>query len=314
MDHMLNNLYKSNMPTNATGSIHNYNLFGEVGDLPDVVHCETIEARSRLHDWEFLPHRHARLHQILLLQKGAGEATLEGHRNAIPTHSFVNVPMGTVHGFLFQPDTQGLVLTMAGEMLDETLRPSEGLGQILQRAEVRIAPQNVIQSMQAIAQDFASRDFARAQILRSRCALLLAQIAQCLADARPTSDTAAKPPILARFEALIETQYLTHWTVADYAQALSISPTHLSRVTRAAIGRSALRLIEERIIREARRNLVYTNLPVSSIAYALGYEDPAYFSRVFSRATGLSPRDFRTRATAAVGVDAAQPNNTRPAG
>ena len=66
-------------------------------------------------------------------------------------------------------------------------------------------------------------------------------------------------------------------------------------MARAATGRPATGLIEERLIREARRNLVYTNLPVSTVAYALGFSDPAYFSRVFSRATGLSPRAFRAR-------------------
>ena len=56
--------------------ILNYNLFGESRDLPDVVHCETIEARSRLHNWEFAPHRHARLHQVLLLEQGSGRVPL----------------------------------------------------------------------------------------------------------------------------------------------------------------------------------------------------------------------------------------------
>jgi len=46
---------------------------------------------------------------------------------------------------------------------------------------------------------------------------------------------------------------------------------------------------------EARRNLVYTNLPVSTIAYTLGFDDPAYFSRVYAAATGLSPRAFRAQ-------------------
>jgi len=44
---------------------------------------------------------------------------------------------------------------------------------------------------------------------------------------------------------------------------------------------------------EARRNLAYTNLPVSTMAYALGFDDPACFSRVYAAATGLSPRAFR---------------------
>ena len=50
--------------------IRSYNLFGESAELPDVLHCETIAARSALHDWELEPHRHGRLHQVLLLRKG----------------------------------------------------------------------------------------------------------------------------------------------------------------------------------------------------------------------------------------------------
>lgn len=62
--------YISNM-----NRIETFNLFGEDADLPDVVHCETIEARSVVHDWEFKPpHRHARLHQVLLLERGGGTA------------------------------------------------------------------------------------------------------------------------------------------------------------------------------------------------------------------------------------------------
>src|SRR5689334_9763036 len=84
MDEISKLLYNSNMRRVATPrSIQTYNLFGEAGDLPDVVHCETIAARSVLHDWTFPPHRHARLHQILLIERGGGEATLEGRRFAL---------------------------------------------------------------------------------------------------------------------------------------------------------------------------------------------------------------------------------------
>jgi len=108
-----------------------------------------------------------------------------------------------------------------------------------------------------------------------------------------------RPELLARFETLIEARFATHQPVADYAAALGVSPTHLSRVCRAATGRPASALIQDRLIREARRNLVYTNLSVSAIAYALGFSDPAYFSRVFARATGLPQRAFRDRAQTA---------------
>ncbi|WP_265282906.1 helix-turn-helix domain-containing protein [Verminephrobacter aporrectodeae] len=52
-------------------------------------------------------------------------------------------------------------------------------------------------------------------------------------------------------------------------------------------------------MREARRNLACTHLSIATIAYALGYADPAYFSRAFTRDAGLSPRSFRTQAPVA---------------
>ena len=70
-------LYDSNMQLQTSIVISN-GLFGESTHLPDVMHCETIAARSALHDWELAPHRHARLHQILLLQSGGGTAHIDG--------------------------------------------------------------------------------------------------------------------------------------------------------------------------------------------------------------------------------------------
>ncbi|MFO1286097.1 MAG: helix-turn-helix transcriptional regulator [Rubrivivax sp.] len=83
--------------------------------------------------------------------------------------------------------------------------------------------------------------------------------------------------------------------MADYARALAVTPTHLSRVVRAATGAPASRVIETRLIREARRHLVYTQASVSAVAYGLGFTDPAYFTRVFSRVVGMAPSEFSSR-------------------
>lgn len=289
-------LYKSNMrriaPDPAT--IRTYNLFGEAGDLPDVVHCETIAARSQLHEWEFAPHRHAKLHQILLVEKGTGEATLDGRVHPLKAMRVVNVPTGHVHGFTFAPGMQGWVLTIAVEMLDEALNPAEGLRRALAESTVRRASPAMRDLMGQIYGEYAGRQFARAHLLRALTAALLGLVARELADAQ-MPDTASGTDLFRRFESLLEQHFLEHWSVADYAAALSVSPTHLSRLTKAATGHAASELIQERIVREARRNLVYTNLSVSTIAYTLGFNDPAYFSRLFSGATGLSPRGFREK-------------------
>jgi len=289
-------LYDSNMAdTPANQTIRTYNLFGEAGDLPDVVHCETIAARSVLHEWEFAPHRHARLHQILLIESGGGHATLEGRIHALRPMRAVNVATGDVHGFRFKPETQGWVLTIAAEMLDEVSTASEGLHRVLSHSTVLRGTTQMRDAMRQIFAEFAGRHFARAHILRALSAALIGFVAREMAADGRMPDGMTKPDLFQRFEALIEQHFLQHWTVSDYAAALQVTPTHLSRLTRSATGHAASHLILERVIREARRNLVYTSLPISTIAYALGFNDPAYFSRLFSTATGLSPRSFRDK-------------------
>jgi AraC family transcriptional activator of pobA len=287
-------LYNSNMNSRSNKAIQVYNLFGEQSDLPDVVHCETIASRAKLHDWKLAIHRHARLHQVLLIERGGGEATLDGAIHPLRSMHVVNVPVGDVHGFKFVPGTQGWVVTIAAEILDETLLAQEGLRNALSRCMVVRGTSQMRATMKQIFAEFAGRSFGRAHVLRALSASLIGLVARELS--RDASDNvAAESELFRRFEALLEQHHLKRWGVSEYAAELSITPTHLNRLTRAATGDTASHLILNRLIREARRHLVYTNLPVSTIAYALGFDDPAYFSRVYTAATGLSPRAFRSR-------------------
>ena len=290
-------LYDSNMPspTGRPAAQGPYSLFGEAAQLPDVMHCETIAARSVLHDWELQPHRHARLHQLLLLESGSGVAQLEGQTVALAPLSLVNVPPGDVHGFSFAPGTQGFVATLADEMRDELLAQAGDVHRALSRCAVLRADEALVATMRRIGAEFAGRGPARALVLRGLCTSLLGLAARAASEAAPRGAQPPESNLLRRFEALLESHYLKHWKVADYARALAVTPTHLSRVVRAATGRPASRLIDDRVLREARRNLAYTGMSVSTIAYTLGFADPAYFSRVFTRSLGLSPRAFRAR-------------------
>lgn len=260
-----------------------------------MVHCETIAARSVLHDWEFAPHRHARLHQVLLIARGGGRATLEGREHRLRPMSVVNVPAGQVHGFRFMPGTQGWVVTLASETLDAVLTPSEGLDRALAESAVLQGTPRIRRLMTEIFAEHGGRDFARAHILKALSATLLGLVARAMTANEARGGPVPGAELIRRFEAMLDQHFLAHWPVARYAAALKVTPTHLSRLTREAFGCPASHMIRDRIVREARRNLVYTNLPVATIAYALGFNDPAYFSRIFTLATGLSPSEFRDR-------------------
>jgi AraC-like DNA-binding protein len=95
------------------------------------------------------------------------------------------------------------------------------------------------------------------------------------------------------FATRMEAEFRSGKGVASYARQLQVTPTHLSRVCRDASGRPALALLNERIMYEARRLLLDTDLPAREIAQQLGFSSAAYFTRAFSQAVGRPPSEFR---------------------
>jgi len=99
--------------------------------------------------------------------------------------------------------------------------------------------------------------------------------------------------ILRRFKDLLEHNFLTMRKVSEYAEQLSISPDYLNNVIKSGIGKTAKELIQQRIILEAKRFGLHTQLSTKEIAYQLGFEDPSHFSRFFKNVEGSSFADFR---------------------
>jgi AraC-like DNA-binding protein len=98
-----------------------------------------------------------------------------------------------------------------------------------------------------------------------------------------------------RFTQLVESHYKEKHTVADYADLLLVAPKTITNKFKRLNLPQPNEVIKNRIILEAKRLLVHTALTAKEIAYELGYEDPAYFSRLFLIKTGESPSGFKTK-------------------
>lgn len=97
-----------------------------------------------------------------------------------------------------------------------------------------------------------------------------------------------------KFTRLVEEHYKSKHTVADYADLLCMSPKTITHKFNRLRLPQPNEVIKDRIVLEAKRLLVHTSLTAKEIAYDLGYQDPAYFSRLFLTKTGESPSNFRT--------------------
>ena len=101
--------------------------------------------------------------------------------------------------------------------------------------------------------------------------------------------------VFLKFLSLLEEQYFKNHTLSSYAFQLGIVTRKLSDIIWEFSGKSAKQLIVERTILEAKRMLTYTDYTLKEIAYNLGFEDPAYFSRVFKNQTSLTPIQYKTK-------------------
>lgn len=82
-------------------------------------------------------------------------------------------------------------------------------------------------------------------------------------------------------------------TVAMFAAELHLSPRYLSDLLKQETGKTAMDLIQIRLISEAKSLLNSGKYTVAEIAYLLGFENPPYFSRLFRKETGMSPKEFK---------------------
>lgn len=140
---------------------------------------------------------------------------------------------------------------------------------------------------------------ARQSIVERRIQTLLTEAMNLLDQAVPeaaarSAKTADRPAqLVAEFLRLAETHCSDRWRQTDYARALHVSAGHLRATCARVTGAPPVRLIHDCLIREARRRLLGSSLPIGAIALELGFEDAAYFSRLFHAKTGMSPQQYR---------------------
>ena len=99
------------------------------------------------------------------------------------------------------------------------------------------------------------------------------------------------------FISLIEAHYKQHLSVWQYAEKLGFSSKTLNSICRSVAGISTKKIIDERMILEAKRYLVHSQLSIKEICFILGFDDPAHFSKFFKSQVNLYPLDFRNRAS-----------------
>jgi AraC-like DNA-binding protein len=226
---------------------------------------------------------------LLWFTKGQGRVTVAGSTRGYTANNAVFIPAGVMHGFEVGPSVFGTAVFF-GRPADPALPATP---QHLRIREVH-AQQELNVMLDAIQRELEGEGAARERAARAWMGLvgvwLERQVARYGNESAP-ADAARR--LVARYTALMEQEFRTGKGVGAFARDLGVTPTHLTRCCQQACGRSAMLLLQDRRIFEARRLLAETSLPVGRIGAALGFASPAYFTRAFHTLTGKSPTAFR---------------------
>lgn len=279
-------------------------LYGEAShhDSLEFLHLEPIATRSRANGWVIKPHRHARLHQLILVFSGTVTAWVDEQEHHLDGACCISLPPGIVHGFRFAPETQGVVLTVAQAMVTDLAdeRTKTYLDALFARPEIISFPlgsavlRQLNANVEQMMDEFRSINPGRHLLCEWLLQAVLLQLSRSIALQHRTTD--ARSPentTMQQFRALIEAHFTRQWKVEDYARELNMPPARLNRMCKNSAGKNAKALLQERLLLEAKRKLIYTRATIEHIAFDLGYVDPAYFSRVFQQAEGTSPKVYR---------------------
>lgn len=147
-------------------------------------------------------------------------------------------------------------------------------------------------TIENLIEEFKNPNTAQYDMLQSYLKQFIIHSVRILKEHYPIK-TDSESKLFKDFSLLVEHNFNKLHSVTDYATRLGVSPKSLSKNFQKTGSDTPSNYIKNRIVLEAKRQLIYTTNPVKEIAYNLGFNDSAYFTRFFTKATSKSPLQFK---------------------
>lgn len=258
-------------------------------ERPDRVILRTLAQLSRGGDWQLDLLHDRREHLIVWITRGQGLAVLDGVRRGMGTHNVLFIPAGTT--MALETGRQGF--GQAVIIPDGTEMRLPGQSHHLRIRDVS-AQSEITALFDGIHREQTNARPLLAEAMEAQAALVSVWLRRQLGldDHAPTQLNAAGR-LSRAFCRGVAQDFRSGAPMADYAQALGVTPTHLTRACKASTGKTAADLLTQRVLYEARHLLISEKVQVQDIARFLGFGSAAYFTRFMQHHTGRSPTVLR---------------------
>ncbi|MFB6319567.1 helix-turn-helix domain-containing protein [Saccharicrinis sp. FJH54] len=286
--------------------IKTYALTGQNDDPVEFILKDVAALYDEMEGRPDKPHRHD-YYTIILLEKAKGRHNIDFRTYELFDHSLFFVYPGQVHQVIASERPTGWVLNFSKLFLVKNHIPDKMVDDVYlfnEHGETPPLPLNAEQfdyfkTLVSHISDYTQQQIEyKSDALGALLKLLLIQ-SNNHCSLQKTDDLQSLETgnqLVRNFKQLIEKHFRVSHKVSDYAGMLSVTSDYLNKSVKTLTGKSAKEYILHRIILEAKRSLLFTELSNKELAYFLGFEEPAHFSNFFKRYSGLSPLDFRNSA------------------
>ncbi|MBP0483027.1 helix-turn-helix transcriptional regulator [Sagittula sp. M10.9X] len=229
---------------------------------------------------------------LLWITRGQGRVIVEGVLRGITMHHALWLPAGTLFSIDLQPGAQALFVHAP-----PGLAPSEPQKPVTLHIRDSFAQAELTSEIDAMHREILQKRALVQEALEARVRLMGIWLSrQIQAGAAEAPKDSAAQRLVRRFATAVTRDYRSARIMAAYAEALDVTPTHLSRSCRQCCGKTAADLLTERKLHAARIALESPRPAVQEVARGLGFSSPAYFTRFMQAHTGCSPSALRAQA------------------
>lgn len=249
------------------------------------------------------PHRHD-YYTIIFIERGEGAHFIDFTEYKVEDRTVFFIQPGQMHQLVLTSEPVGWVITFTEEFLIANSIPEKMINDIYLFNDYGQSPplpikesdmpvyRNLIAQMTHFA---GSLETYTLEAVGSLVKLFLIQSNNHCSLHKSNNPQLIETSnhILRTFKNSLNKKYAEAHMVSDYADEMAVTSDYLNKTVKNLTGKSAKDHIQSKLITEAKRSLLFSNISNKELAYELGFDESAHFNNFFKKITGLTPTEFR---------------------
>jgi AraC-like DNA-binding protein len=243
--------------------------------------------------------------EVIWIKKGKGLIQVDGQNHILTDNTIYCIPPGRIRKATAETGAEGYYISFTPEFIflsEGHSYSSAWLEYFDNQSKITTTLLDKDQhfELEVIAKkmkwEFSNYFNRRLELLKGLLNIFMIYFSRNLKVLCQDTLTDKENELVRKFLKLLKKDFYTKKMVIDYASQLYVTPNYLNRIVKKITGFTASHHIQQQIILEAKRKALYLSASMKEIAYSLGFDNLAHFSKFFKNNSGMSFTDFKKQA------------------